>query len=100
MRFYDIKIYIFNVFICLECNSLECQCRPPYQIVNGECTLAGCNKEKCPAGAECVSIAGGVSYCACPKGYRPREDGSCYGIYSFDDNYLNLLGIDFGIHFF
>jgi len=88
MRFCGIKIYFYMmyIFICLECNSLECKCRPPYQIVNGECTLAGCDKGKCPAGAECVSIAGGVSYCACPKGYRPREDGSCYGIYKFDYN--------------
>lgn len=76
------RIKYLYIYI-LECNSLECQCRPPYQIVNGECTLAGCNKGKCPTGAECISIAGGVSYCACPKGYRPREDGSCYGWYLY-----------------
>lgn len=63
-----------------ECNTLECQCQAPYQIVNGNCVLAGCSKgEPCPAGAECITVAGGVSYCACPKGYRIRHDGSCEG---------------------
>lgn len=61
--------------------------------------MAGCNKGKCPAGAECMSIAGGVSYCACPKGYRPREDGSCYGINLFDHNWINTLDINFKILF-
>lgn len=42
--------------------------------------LAGCSKgEKCPSGAECITIAGGVSYCACPKGYTTKSDGSCEG---------------------
>lgn len=63
-----------------ECNTLECQCRPPYQIVGGECTLATCGTGGlCSGGAECVQIAGGVSYCACPKGLRPKEDGTCEG---------------------
>lgn len=65
-----------------ECNSIECQCQPPYKIVNGKCMLAGCSKgEKCPSGAECITIAGGVSYCACPKGYTTKSDGSCEGSY-------------------
>ncbi|KAI5719789.1 hypothetical protein M8J76_014878 [Diaphorina citri] len=64
--------------LCEECNTLECQCRPPYQIASGECTLATCGTQgQCPGGAECVNIAGGVSYCACPKGFRPKEDGYC-----------------------
>ncbi|CAG2055426.1 unnamed protein product, partial [Timema podura] len=56
-------------------------CQAPYQIVNGNCVLAGCSKgEKCPVGAECITIAGGVSYCACPKGFRTKHDGSCEDI--------------------
>ncbi|XP_014478673.1 PREDICTED: fibrillin-1-like [Dinoponera quadriceps] len=67
--------------LCEECNSIECQCQPPYKIVNGKCMLAGCSKgEKCPSGAECITIAGGVSYCACPKGYTTKSDGSCEDI--------------------
>lgn len=66
--------------LCEECNSIECQCQPPYKIVNGKCMLSGCSKgETCPSGAECITIAGGVSYCACPKGYSTRPDGSCQG---------------------
>ncbi|KAJ8890121.1 hypothetical protein PR048_009628 [Dryococelus australis] len=68
-------------FLCEECNTLECQCQPPYQIVGGNCVLAGCSKdEKCPSGAECITITGGVSYCACPKGYRTLQDGSCQDV--------------------
>lgn len=64
--------------LCEECNSPECQCQAPYKLVGGQCTLAGCQDGgKCPPGAECISIAGGVSYCACPKGYRTQSDGSC-----------------------
>ena len=64
-----------------ECNSIECQCQPPYKIVDGKCILADCSKgEKCPAGAECIKISGGVSYCACPKGYGTKPDGSCEDI--------------------
>ena len=67
--------------LCEECNSLECQCQPPYQIVDGNCILADCsNGGKCPQGAECITITGGVSYCACPKGFRPQPDGSCTDI--------------------
>lgn len=67
--------------LCEECNSIECQCQPPYKIVNGKCMLAGCSKgESCPSGAECITIAGGVSYCACPKGYSTQPDGSCEDI--------------------
>jgi hypothetical protein len=81
-----------------ECNTLECQCQAPYQIVNGNCVLAGCSKgEPCPPGAECITVAGGVSYCACPKGYRIKHDGSCEGenkYISDEDNFL--LKSDFG----
>lgn len=43
--------------------------------------MAGCSKgEPCPSGAECITIAGGVSYCACPKGFRTSQDGSCQDI--------------------
>jgi hypothetical protein len=49
-------------------------------VVNGDCVLASCSKkEKCPLGAECITIAGGVSYCACHKGKKPKPDGSCEG---------------------
>lgn len=75
------KVLYYQWLIHLsECSTLECQCQAPYQIVNGNCVLAGCSKgEPCPAGAECITIAGGVSYCACPKGYRIKQDGSCEG---------------------
>jgi len=75
------KVLYYQWLIYLsECSTLECQCQAPYQIVNGNCVLAGCSKgEPCPAGAECITIAGGVSYCACPKGYRIKQDGSCEG---------------------
>ncbi|XP_025836180.1 neurogenic locus notch homolog protein 2-like [Agrilus planipennis] len=68
-----------NPFLeCNECNSPECRCQAPYKLVDGNCVLAGCSKdEKCPHGAECITITGGVSYCACPKGFRTRSDGSC-----------------------
>lgn len=67
--------------LCEECNNLECQCQPPYKFVGGNCILAGClDGGKCPSGAECISIAGGVSYCACPKGFRTQTDGSCVDI--------------------
>lgn len=67
--------------LCEECNSPECQCQPPYKLVGNNCVLAGCsNGEKCGKGAECISIAGGVSYCACPKGYRTQADGSCVDV--------------------
>ncbi|KAK3931322.1 Fibrillin-1, partial [Frankliniella fusca] len=66
---------------CQECSSLECQCQPPYQIVDGNCLLSGCEADGlCPGGAECVTIAGGVSYCACPHGYRPDGNGVCQDI--------------------
>lgn len=67
--------------LCEECNSLECQCQPPYKLVGGNCILAGCLEGgKCPTGAECISIAGGVSYCACPKGFRTQKDGTCIDV--------------------
>lgn len=75
------KVLYYQLLIHFsECSTLECQCQAPYQIVNGNCVLAGCSKgEPCPTGAECITIAGGVSYCACPKGYRIKQDGSCEG---------------------
>lgn len=67
--------------ICEECNSAECQCKAPYKFVGGNCILAGCQDGgQCPPGAECISIAGGVSYCACPKGFRTQSDGSCVDV--------------------
>lgn len=67
--------------ICEECDSPECRCQPPYTLVGKNCILAGCSKsQKCPPGAECIQITGGVSYCACPKGYRTQADGSCVDI--------------------
>uniref|UniRef100_A0A1A9ZCQ3 EGF-like domain-containing protein n=1 Tax=Glossina pallidipes TaxID=7398 RepID=A0A1A9ZCQ3_GLOPL len=68
-----------NPFIlCEQCNSPECQCQPPFKLVGTSCILSGCSDgNRCPSGAECISIAGGVSYCACPKGYKTLLDGSC-----------------------
>lgn len=72
---------------CEECNTPECQCQTPYQLVGGNCILAGCSKgNKCPNGAECISISGGVSYCACPKGSRTETDGSCVDINECAEN--------------
>lgn len=71
-----------NPFVmCEQCKSPECQCQPPYKLVGNSCILADCSKDKkCPNGAECISIAGGVSYCACPKGYKTGPDGSCVDV--------------------
>lgn len=71
-----------NPFVmCEQCKSPECQCQPPYKLVGNSCILADCSKDKkCPSGAECISIAGGVSYCACPKGYKTGPDGSCVDV--------------------
>lgn len=78
---------------CEECNSIECQCQPPYKIVNDRCMLAGCSKgETCPKGAECITIAGGVSYCACPKGYSTQPDGSCDDINECTDTHNQVCG--------
>lgn len=75
------KFYGNPYVICEECNTAECQCKAPYKFVGGSCILAGCQDGgKCPPGAECISIAGGVSYCACPKGYRTQSDGSCVDV--------------------
>lgn len=74
-------LIVRSTSIFTECNTLECQCQPPYHIVNGNCVLSGCGKGgKCPSGAECITITGGVSYCACPKGFRPTPDGGCLDI--------------------
>lgn len=86
------KLLNENELLITECNSIECQCQPPYKIVNGKCMLAGCSKgEKCPSGAECITIAGGVSYCACPKGYTTKADGSCEGNFLSHLNKIILI---------
>lgn len=73
--------------ICEQCDSPECRCQPPYTLVGKNCILAGCSdKQKCPPGAECISITGGVSYCACPKGFRTQPDGSCVDIDECHEN--------------
>ncbi|KAJ8936985.1 hypothetical protein NQ314_012067 [Rhamnusium bicolor] len=71
-----------NPFLeCLECNSPDCRCQPPYKLNDGNCVLASCEPDgTCPSGAECITITGGVSYCACPKGFRALPDGSCVDI--------------------
>lgn len=71
-----------NPFIMCEiCNTPECQCQSPYKLVGNSCVLSGCSSgQACPSGAECISIAGGVSYCACPKGYQTQPDGSCVDV--------------------
>lgn len=49
--------------------------------MDGNCVLASCLPDgKCPNGAECITITGGVSYCACPKGYKSIPDGSCQDV--------------------
>lgn len=73
--------------ICEQCDSPECRCQPPYTLVGKNCILAGCSdKQKCPPGAECISITGGLSYCACPKGFRTQPDGSCVDIDECHEN--------------
>lgn len=72
---------------CVECNTPECKCQPPYKLVNGNCILSGCSKgEACPDGAECITISGGVSYCACPKGSKTQSDGSCLDVNECKEN--------------
>lgn len=72
-------ILFFPLF--LECTTLECRCQPPYRIVGDQCLLANCSLgNRCPPSAECVTIQGGVSYCACPKGFTTLSDGSCQDI--------------------
>lgn len=74
--------------VCEECKSAECQCKPPYKFVGGNCILAGCQDGgKCPTGADCISIAGGISYCACPKGSRTQSDGSCIDVDECAENH-------------
>ena len=66
---------------CDRCNGPDCGCQAPYSQVGENCVLAGCkNKGDCSEGAECISIAGGVSYCACPAGFNVHPDGSCVDI--------------------
>ena len=64
---------------CDICDSVECRCQAPYKVVGGACLLADCagGRQTCPSGAECITVTGGVSYCACPAGFRARPDGSC-----------------------
>lgn len=74
-----------KILFCLECNSPDCRCQAPYKLMDGNCVLAGCGKDgKCPTNAECITITGGVSYCACPKGYKTLSDGSCEDINECD----------------
>lgn len=55
--------------------------------MDGNCVLSGCSKgETCPPGAECITISGGVSYCACPKGFRTQQDGSCVDVNECTEN--------------
>ena len=69
---------------CQQCGAgagAACSCQPPYQLGPGGqgCQLAdsGCqSSSECQAPAQCVKIAGGVSYCACPTGYQPDPSGS------------------------
>ncbi|KAK2714568.1 hypothetical protein QYM36_008952 [Artemia franciscana] len=76
-----------NPFVeCQACSvNGECKCQPPYQLIAGSCLLVNCHQntttdKPCPAGAECITIAGGVSYCACPVGFSTNSDGSCSDI--------------------
>uniref|UniRef100_A0A1S4K5J7 EGF-like domain-containing protein n=2 Tax=Culex quinquefasciatus TaxID=7176 RepID=A0A1S4K5J7_CULQU len=74
-----------NPFLsCEECSSLECKCPAPYKFMDGNCVLDSCSTDgKCAGGAECITITGGVSYCACPKGFRTQADGKCEDIDEF-----------------
>ncbi|EAL39252.3 AGAP010021-PA, partial [Anopheles gambiae str. PEST] len=66
---------------CDECHSAECRCAAPYKLMEGNCVLDSCSPDgKCPGGAECITITGGVSYCACPKGFRTLANGHCEDI--------------------
>ncbi len=67
---------------CDECDSIECRCQLPYRVIGGTCLLSDCadGKQTCPSGAECISVTGGVSYCACPAGFRIQPDGSCQDV--------------------
>ena len=71
-----------NPFVkCTTCNGPDCGCQPPYTQDGGQCVLATCkNKGDCSKGAECITIAGGVSYCACPAGFNVNPDGTCEDI--------------------
>eukprot|EP00095_Tigriopus_kingsejongensis_P012598 maker-scaffold642_size120736-snap-gene-0.27 protein:Tk12598 transcript:maker-scaffold642_size120736-snap-gene-0.27-mRNA-1 annotation:"GH13743" len=53
---------------CQSCSGSSCSCLPPYQDIEGRCQLADCSN--CEAPAKCVQITGGISYCACPRGYE------------------------------
>ena len=69
-----------NPFVsCQQCAAgAACSCLPPYQLgTDGQCQLSGCqSSSECQAPAQCVKIAGGVSYCACPTGYQPDPTGT------------------------
>ncbi|XP_038215243.1 fibrillin-1-like [Zerene cesonia] len=67
--------------LCEYCTDISCQCQPPYNIVNGNCVLSGCTKDKkCGKGAECIIISETVSYCACPAGFVQTAAGACEDI--------------------
>ncbi|CAG0881855.1 unnamed protein product [Darwinula stevensoni] len=74
--------YVGNPFAsCQECNSIECSCLPPSKFIDGSCVLTNCStRNPCPGGAECVQLTGGLTYCACPKGYQTLPDGTCQDI--------------------
>ena len=79
---------------CEKCAAGSCSCQPPYQLVGDECRLAGCSTDKdCSANAQCVKIAGGVSYCACPPGYRPGADGGCEDVNECTESLLRPCGL-------
>ena len=70
----------YDIFVS-ECDTLECKCQPPYKIIGQNCVLANCSRgNQCPSGAECITIQGGVSYCACPRGFTMLPDNSCQDI--------------------
>uniref|UniRef100_A0A2M4DS15 Putative nidogen n=1 Tax=Anopheles darlingi TaxID=43151 RepID=A0A2M4DS15_ANODA len=80
---------------CDECNSAECRCAAPYKLMDGNCVLDSCAADgKCPGGAECISITGGVSYCACPKGFRTLANGHCEDIDECAEQQHQACGYD------
>ncbi|CAB4059875.1 unnamed protein product [Lepeophtheirus salmonis] len=71
--------------MCEKCDEKVnplCGCQPPYRIVDNKCILSGCSHDSdCDSKeAKCIKIAGGVSYCACPPGFRIDEKGKCIDI--------------------
>ena len=74
-------MFLLAPFYYTECNSVECKCQPPYKVVNGSCVFGNCSPQApCPKGAECISVTGGLTYCACPSGFATNQDGSCVDV--------------------